>query len=147
MTQDPTTLIAPLHNACAALGTKLFTITTLDPARGVVWRSYTSHPVEYPAQGTKPLVEDDWHLNCIVRRIPFVANTPAEFEKVFFDHALITSMGLGSACNIAVADAADQVRMTVNLLAGAGHFTPEALAAYQALVAAHRPALLASLPA
>ncbi len=142
---DTNALFQPLHQACAALGTRLFTLSILDPEAGVSRRAYTSHPAEYPAGGTKPMTHDDWHENCIVRRITFVANTPAEFEKVFFDHALITSMGLASACNIPVADAEDEVRMTVNLLAGAGHFTAEKLAAYHALVAEHRPALLAGL--
>ena len=136
-----------LHHTCAALGTRLFTITTLDPENAVVWRSYTSHPTEYPAQGTKPLVHDSWHEDCIVKRNTFVANAPAEFEKVFFDHALITSMGLGSAVNIPIADAQDVVRLTVNLLAETGHYTPERLAGYEALVAEHRPALVAALTA
>ena len=35
---------------------------------------------------------------------------------------------------------------TVNILAEAGHFTPERLAAYQALVATAQPALCAALP-
>ena len=132
-----------LHQACADLGTILFTITVLDPDRALVWRSYTSHPAEYPLQGTKPQTRDEWFINCIERQNTFVANTPPEFAKHFFDHALITSMGLGSACNVPVADDSAVVRLTVNLLAGSGHFTPEKLAAYQALIADARPALLA----
>jgi hypothetical protein len=134
-----------LHHACADLGTVLFTVTVLDPARDLCWRAYTSHPVEYPRQGTKPLTHDAWHDLVITRRETFVANTPAAFEKVFFDHALITSLGLGSAVNIPVADASGTVLATVNLLAEAGHFTPAKLAAYQNLVADHHPALLESI--
>ena len=141
------TTFADLHHACADLGTILFTVTVLDPARDLCWRAYTSHPVEYPTQGTKPLTHDAWHDFVIIRRETFVANTPAEFEKVFFDHALITSLGLGSAVNIPVADGSGTVLATVNLLAGAGHFTPANLAAYGALVMDHRPALLSSITA
>ena len=136
---------ANLHHACAAFGTILFTITVLDPARDLCWRAYTSHPVEYAVQGTKPLTHDAWHDRVIIRRETFVANTPAAFEKVFFDHALITSLGLGSAVNIPVADASGTVLATVNLLAEAGHFTPAKLAAYQTLVADHHAALLAEI--
>ena len=136
-----------LHHACTALGTILFTVTVLDPARDLCWRAYTSHPVEYPTQGTKPLTHDAWHDQVITRRETFVANTPAAFEKVFFDHALITSLGLGSAVNIPVADASCTVRATVNLLAEAGHFTPTKLDAYQSLVAEHRDALLNAIAA
>ena len=49
---------ARLHAACAALGTRLFTITIDDEPRGICWRAYTSHPVEYPLSGTKPLTRD-----------------------------------------------------------------------------------------
>ena len=134
-----------LHHACADLGTILFTITVLDPARDLCWRAYTSHPVQYPTQGTKPLTHDAWHDQVITRRETFVANTPSAFEKVFFDHALITSLGLGSAVNIPVADADGTVLATVNLLAEAGHFTDPKLSAYQSLVASHRNAVLAAL--
>ena len=134
-----------LHHACTALGTILFTVTVLDPARDLCWRAYTSHPFEYPTQGTKPLTHDAWHAQVITRRETFVANTPAAFEKVFFDHALITSLGLGSAVNMPVADASGTVLATVNLLAEAGHFTDEKLAAYQMLVADHCGAILATL--
>lgn len=136
---------ADLHHACAALGTILFTVTVLDPARDLCWRAYTSHPLDYPTQGTKPLTHDAWHDQVILRRETFVANTPAEFEKVFFDHALITSLGLGSAVNIPVADAGGTVLATVNLLAEAGHFTSQNLIAYQALVADHRLPVLDAL--
>lgn len=139
------TAYADLHHACAALGTVLFTITVLDPTRDLCWRAYTSHPVEYPTQGTKPLTHDAWHDQVIIRRETFVANTPEAFEKVFFDHALITSLGLGSATNIPVADASGTVLATVNLLAEPQHFTPAKLAAYQALVAGHHQSLLVTL--
>ena len=132
-----------LHHACAALGTILFTVTVLDPERALVWRSYTSHPEEYPLQGTKPQTRDDWFINCIEQKHTFVANTAPEFAKHFFDHELITSMGLGSACNIPVWDDQGVVRLTVNLLAEPGHFTPGKLDTYHKLVAGARPALLA----
>lgn len=134
-----------LHQACTDLGTILFTITVLDPDRDLCWRAYTSHPAEYPTQGTKPVTHDAWHAQVITRRETFVANSPAAFEKVFFDHALITSLGLASAVNIPVADASGLVLATVNLLAGAGHFTDAKLAAYQALVATNHRALLSSI--
>lgn len=138
---------ADLHHACAAHGTILFTVTVLDPDRALVWRSYTSHPVEYPLQGTKPQTRDGWYDHCIAGKQTFVANTTPEFAKFFFDHALITSMGLGSAANFPLWDDAGVVRLTVNLLAGPNHFTPDRLAAYAALIAAARPALLAEAAA
>ncbi len=139
------TSFADLHARCAALGTRLFTITALDPAAGVARRVYTSHPVEYPVAGTKPLTRDGWHQTTIIDRQTFVANTPPEFAKYFFDHALIVSLGLGSCINIPVHDGG-LVLGTVNLLAEAGHFTADRLTAYQALISAVQPALCAALP-
>ena len=105
-----------LHAACAALGTRLFTITTQDEAAGVTRRAYSSNPVDYPVSGTKPLTRDGWYDFCITGQQVFVANTTPEFAQYFFDHALITSLGLGSCINIPVV-AAGTVLGTVNLLA------------------------------
>lgn len=131
-----------LEQDCTALGTRLFTITTHDLAQGLFRRVHSSHPVEYPVHGTKPLERDAWYDLCITRALPFVANTPAEFATVFFDHALITSMGLGSAANLPVIAENGTVPGTVNLLAETSHFTLDRLAAYTGLVARHRPSLL-----
>ena len=133
-----------LHTACAALGTRLFTITTQDETAGLARRAYTSHPVEYPVSGTKPLTRDGWYDHCITGQQTFVANTTPEFAKYFFDHALITSLGLGSCINIPVAEDG-RVLGTVNLLAEEHHFTPDRLAAYQALVASHHATLVAEM--
>lgn len=133
-----------LHQACAALGTRLFTVTVQDLARDVARRAYTSHPVEYPVSGTKPLTRDGWYDHCITGQKTFVANTTPEFAKYFFDHALITSLGLGSCVNIPVVDSG-HVLGTVNLLAEEHHFTPEKLTAYAALVTQHHTALAAEM--
>lgn len=131
-----------LHQECAALGTRLFTVTTHDLGAGLFRRAYTSHPQDYPTHGTKPLDRDAWYDLCITRAQPFIANTPAEFATVFQDHALITAMGLGSAANLPLIADDGSVPATVNLLAEADHFTPDRLAAYTALIDRHRPALL-----
>jgi GAF domain-containing protein len=130
-----------LHAACAALGTRLFTITTQDEAAGLARRAYTSHPAEYPVSGTKPLTRDGWYEFCIGGQQTFVANTTPEFARYFFDHALITSLGLGSCINVPVVHAGE-VLGTVNLLAEEHHFTPERLAAYHRLIAAAQDALV-----
>lgn len=133
-----------LHAACATLGTRLFTVTTVDEKAGLARRVFTSHPVEYPLSGTKPLTKDGWYDATIAGQNTFVANTPPEFAKYFFDHELIVSLGLGSCINVPVVDG-QAVLGTVNILAEAGHFTPDKLAAYEALVAEASPALVAAL--
>lgn len=141
-----TTIFQKLDDQCAVLGARLFTITALDQTAGNVRRIHSSMPAEYAVSGTKPLTRDGWHAFCIDGRQTFVANTPPEFAKYFFDHALIVSLGLGSCINIPVFDGAGPVLGTVNILAEAGHFTPERLAAYQALVDAATPTLCRALP-
>jgi len=138
------TAFTDLHARCEALGTRLFTVTTVDETAGLARRLYTSHPMEYPVSGTKPLEKDGWYDATVAGRQTFVANTPPEFAKYFFDHELIVSLGLGSCINVPVVDGG-QVVGTVNLLAEAGHFTPARLAAYEALVAGATPALAAAL--
>jgi hypothetical protein len=133
-----------LHQACAALGTRLFTVTVQDLTLDVARRAYTSHPVEYPVSGTKPLTRDGWYDFCITGQHTFVANTTPEFAKYFFDHALITSLGLGSCINIPLVEAG-HVLGTVNLLAEEHHFSPEKLAAYEAIVRKYHAELAAEL--
>ena len=135
--------IEALHMDCARLGTRLFTLTTHDLAGGLFRRAYTSHPLEYPLHGTKPMVRDAWYDLCITRAEPFVANSPEEFAALYPDHALITAMGLGSAANLPVLADDGTVPATVNLLAGARHFTMERLAAYAALTDLRRGDILA----
>ncbi|MEI6099630.1 MAG: GAF domain-containing protein [Alphaproteobacteria bacterium] len=133
-----------LHAECAALGTRLFTVTTQDIPAGLARRAYSSHPVEYPVSGTKPLTRDGWYDYCIIGQQTFVANTTSEFASYFLDHALITTLGLGSCINVPVVSGG-QVAGTVNLLAEEHHFTPERLSAYQALITARHDALSAEM--
>jgi GAF domain-containing protein len=139
-----TTAYASLHADCAALGTRLFTVTVQDLARDVARRTFTSHPVEYPVSGTKPLTHDGWYDHCITGQQTFVANTAPEFARYFFDHALITSLGLGSCINVPIVSAG-QVLGTVNLLAEEQHFTPERLRSYHGLIARHHADLVAEM--
>jgi GAF domain len=138
------TAFSELHTRCAALGTRLFTVTKLDEVNALFGRVYTSHPVDYPVSGTKPMEKDGWYDMTVAGKRTFVANTPPEFAKYFFDHALIVSLGLGSCINVPVVDHG-RVLGTVNILAEAEHFTPAKLAAYEALVAEVAPILAAEL--
>jgi hypothetical protein len=129
-----------LHASFFANGTRLFTVTLQDEQQNLTRRAYTSHPVEYPVQGTKPLTRDGWYEHCITAQNTFVANTTPEFAKFFFDHALITSLGLGSCINIPVIHA-KHVIGTLNLLAEKGHFTQTKLDTYQNIVRLNHAAL------
>ena len=135
-----------LHAATRAEGCLLFTVTVQNAAGTLAARAYTSHPVDYPVSGTKPITRDAWYDHVILGLNSFIANTPAEFEKLFFDHALITSLGLGSALNIPIIQSG-RVLGTVNILAEALHFSPEKLDTYHALTMAEHEALVAAMQA
>ncbi|MGR3528035.1 MAG: GAF domain-containing protein [Paracoccaceae bacterium] len=134
---------AALHRAAdAACGARLFTVTVLDSTAGLARRAYTSHPLDYPATGTKPLRDDAWSDLVIGEGKSFVANSTPDFAIYFSDHALINALGCESALNIPVADDSGLVVGTVNILDAAGHFTPQRVSTLEALVKTHRSALL-----
>ena len=145
MTPDDT--FATLHEAArTTCGAHLFTVTILDRSAGVARRAYSSHPVDYPVTGTKPMGSNAWTDQVIGRGETFVANETSAFSHYFSDHALINELGCGAAMNIPVAEDGLVVG-TVNILDATGHFTPERVAALERLVAGHRTDLLGAFAA
>jgi GAF domain-containing protein len=114
------------------VGAVLFTVMTHDHHTGCAGRIWSSHPVEYPVGGMKPLDGSHWSSVVIDRRKTFVANSIAEISEVFGDWELIRSLGCESCINIPVV-IAGQVLGTLNCLDRAGHYTPERVAAAEAL--------------
>ena len=110
----------------AVVGHLLFTVTVADVSANVVRRAYSSRPTEYATSGTKPLRGNtgDWFETVFNQRRTFVANTIGDIAKVFPDHELIGSMGLGSVVNFPVVLGRELVA-TINLLDVTGHYTPE----------------------
>lgn len=138
-------VFAALHRATAAAGgARLFTVTALDRRAGLARRVWSSHPVEYPVSGVKPLRHDAWSAQVIERGETFVANATPAFAPYFPDHALINALGCGAALNIPVPDGTLVVG-TVNLLDVEGHFTSARVARFEALMMLHRSALVAAL--
>jgi len=141
----PVDTFAELHRAAStACGARLFTITVLDRAAGIARRAYTSHPDDYPANGTKPMGSNAWTEQVIVRGETFVANTTSGFSPFFSDHALINELGCEAAINIPITRS-DQVVGTVNILDEAEHFTPERVKALERIVGERRVDLLRAL--
>lgn len=137
-------VFAALHRR---LPVKLFTVTVHDPDAALARRAYTSHPVEYPVSGTKPVTRDPWHAVVIEGRKSFVANTPEGYSGLFPDHAVIAALGCGSVINVPVIRDDGAVVATVNLLDRAGYFTPDKVAEAEAAVTAGRAALLRAIAA
>ena len=121
-------VFAALHRfSDAVVGGRLFTIMTVDMQAGLARRAYTSHPVDYPASGTKPITRDRWFDHVHIGNQTFVANTLAEIATVFPDYELIGSLGCGSVANLPVRLSGELVA-TVNILDVEGYWTDERLA-------------------
>jgi hypothetical protein len=114
------------------IGVKLFTIMTHDAKNGVAQRIYSNMPDAYPVSGTKPANETDWSRQVIREKRTFVANDIEGIAAVFPDHELIRSLGCESVINVPIV-VAGEVKGTINCLHQAGHYTPERVAASEAL--------------
>jgi hypothetical protein len=110
--------------ATALAGCRLFTVMTVDLARGEARRAFTSHPAEYPVSGTKPIHRDAWFDVVCDQQRSFVANTIADIAKVFPDYELIRSLGCGSVINLPVI-VDGRLAATINLLDAEQHYQPE----------------------
>lgn len=122
--------------ASSVVGHKLFTVSVTDIPAALVRRVYSNQPAAYPTSGTKPLRGNtgDWFEQVFTRRQIFSANTIEHIAKVFPDHEMIASLGLGSVINLPIV-LGDDLAATVNLLDVGGHYTPSRVAEAEAALA------------
>ena len=119
---QPQALFGALDGALrAVLGHRLFTLMRYHERTGESERIYTTHPREYPVGGKKPLNPTAWTEQVLRRQQPYLGRTPADVASVFFDHALIASLGCGSVLNLPVVWDG-RVLGTINLLHEAGWY-------------------------
>lgn len=118
--------------ASATVGVRLFTLMTFDAAERVARRTYSNMPEAYPVSGTKPIEDTPWTRALLDRGEVFVANDYAGISEAFFDHELIRSLGCEAVLNLPVI-VGGTVLGTVNCLHEAGHYTPDRVAAAEAL--------------
>lgn len=119
---DPTAAFAALDRAMAAtLGHKLFTILLLHSGTGESERFYTNQPEAYPVGGRKPLNPTFWATQVLGEKRPYIGRSAADIRAVFFDHALIASLGCDSVLNLPVIHGG-RVLGTINLLHEAGWY-------------------------
>jgi hypothetical protein len=111
----------------AIVGHRLFTVMMVNMQKKEACRAYSSHPVEYPVSGTKPVLFDAWFDVVNRQQRMFIANTIEEIAAVFPDHEKIRSLGCGSVVNVPViVDGA--LAATINILDAEHHYTSERLA-------------------
>ena len=121
---DSTAVWKSLETLSSSLeGHKLFTVMTVDMEEGLARRVYSSHPVQYPVTGTKPIHRDAWFDIVHGERRSFVANTINDIARVFPDFKLIQSLGCESVVNLPVV-LRNELVATINLLHVAEHYSP-----------------------
>jgi GAF domain-containing protein len=125
------------------IGAKLFTVMTFDARTGMSQRVHSSHPEEYPVAGAKPLSVGLWSRTVIEERRTFIANTIEAIAEVFPDFELIRSLGCESVVNLPIVYDGGVIG-TINVLDGAGHYTPERVAKIERLAPFASIALLAA---
>lgn len=109
------------------VGHRLFTLLMVLPGGKQVQRFYSTNHRAYPLTGKKTMGDTPWGDLVIRQRKPFLGRTKADIEWAFFDHELISSLGLGSAINVPVIRHGELLG-TIALLDAEGHFDEAKLA-------------------
>ena len=140
---DPAAVFAAVAVlAQKAIGHRLFTIMRLHADAQEVERLYSSLPDAYPVSGRKPKQGTPWGEQVLDRGEIFIANTPAEVESAFSDHALIFSLEIGAIMNVPIRFRGRSLG-TMNICSPAGHFSDADRAPGKLLAGLLVPPLLA----
>jgi len=100
---QPDALYGALEAALGAVfGHRLFTLMRYHEDSRDSERIYTTHPRQYPVGGRKALNPTPWTEQVLRRQQPYLGRTAADVQAVFFDHALIATLGCGSVLNVPV---------------------------------------------
>src|SRR6266853_2023945 len=62
----------------------------------------SGEPEAYPVGGRKPVPPTPWARRLFEERQPYIGYTADDIREVFFDHALIASLGCASVLNLPV---------------------------------------------
>lgn len=116
----------------ARVGFEMLTIIRYDRARGVGRRVYSSNPDTHPIGGDKAIPDTEWTELVLNQHGIFVANRAEDFRDHYSDWRLLEEMGLRSGVNFPVVIRGRTVG-SFNLTAGEGFYTPERVAAGEAL--------------
>ncbi len=100
-TQQPHATFDAIEAALAAtIGHRLFTILVHHRAARESERIYTNMREAYPVGGRKPVTDSAWMQQVMQRGLPYIGRNADDLRDVFYDHALIDSLGCRSVLNI-----------------------------------------------
>ncbi len=134
LADSPVALFAVLSRLFTSVpGIRTATFIATAPDRTVTHRIGTSNPVDFPIGNVDPVGDDPWN-NAILRdRKPVIGNSVAGMGAFLPETDGLVAMGY-TACSCFPIVIAGETRGVVALLGDAGVFTPEALAAIDALL-------------
>lgn len=119
----------------------LFTVTRSLHATKDVERVYTSNPLAYPVGGRKQKQDTEWGAQVLDRGEALICHSPADIERVFADHALIFSLGIGGMINVPVLFA-NRSMATMNVSHAGDRFSEADLPTLRTLAALLLPLVL-----
>ncbi|MGJ7557358.1 GAF domain-containing protein [Variovorax sp. RB3P1] len=100
-TQQPQATFDAINAALAAtVGHRLFTVLVHHRAQRESERIYTNMCEAYPVGGRKPVTDSPWMQQVMQRGLPYIGRNADDLREVFYDHALIDSLGCRSVLNI-----------------------------------------------
>jgi GAF domain-containing protein len=126
-----TALLAAEFTAIDGIRTATFIATA--PDRTVTHRIGTSNPVDFPIGNVDPVDDSPWNRRILVEKRAVIGDDVAGMAAFIPETDGLVAMGYGAcSCFPIVIDG--ETRGVVALLGDAGVFTPEALAAIDALL-------------
>jgi hypothetical protein len=142
---QPQPLFAALDAAMGAtIGHMLFTILVIHPGAEESQRVYSNMPAEYPVGGRKPINRTHWFQRVLGDGECYIGHSYEDIADVFFDHALIQSLGCESVLNVPVRWNGRSIG-TLNLLHRAGWYDEADIAPARLFAALAAPGLLRAI--
>jgi hypothetical protein len=141
-TNQPGASFAALHALAEVLvGARMFTVLAFDFPRNFARRLYSTQEAIYPVGVDDPIADTIWEQTLIGRRQPLVLNDRAALATLLPNTEELAALGCDAMLNQPVV-VAGQTIGALNMLHQAGHYTPERVAAAQALSPAAAAILL-----
>jgi len=107
-------------------GFGLLTVLAPNRAGDKLIRLYSSNVGQYPLGDADPVQDDRWFRRLFVERRPVVANDPEEIGEWLPDYIEFVEMGYASLLNMPIVIAGESIGV-MNVMGGAGHFSPPAV--------------------
>jgi len=133
---QPKTGFATLHLlAEAVVGARMFTVLAFDFPKNVMVRLYSTNEAIYPTNAADPITDSIWERTLIGARRPLVLNDPEAMATLLPNVPQLVALGCEAMLNLPVVIGGEAIG-AINVLAEAGRYTDERVAAAKVLAPA-----------